>query len=70
VEEPQIRDVYNGALPVIINRSDGWFRFSAGRFNSFESAVDRMKREEIYGFIVAFRGDQRFDVKEARRLIE
>ncbi len=68
VNNKQVRDVYDGELDVIQNRSEGWYRFSAGKFQSFDEAVAKMHEEGIHGFIVAFRGDKRINVYEARRL--
>lgn len=65
--ENEIRDVYGGPLPVIKNRSDGWYRYSAGKFDTLEEA---MKQKGIYGFVVAFRNDERISISQAKQLIE
>ena len=70
VSESQVSQVYNGSLEVIENRSDGWYRFSAGRFKTVEEASIMMNTENIHGFVVAFHDDERITIREAKALIK
>jgi hypothetical protein len=70
VTDSQVRTVYNGLLPVVENYSDGWHRFAAGSFKTEKEAEQTMRNEGIYGFIVAFRDDERISLTEARRLMK
>jgi DNA-binding ferritin-like protein (Dps family) len=70
VTDNQVRTIYNGVLPVVENHSDGWHRFAAGSFKSIKEAEQAMRHEGIYGFIVAFRDDERITLTEARRLLK
>ncbi len=68
VSDKQVEKIYDGALPVIENRSDGWYRFSAGKFDTVGNAMSEMKKEGIHGFIVAFKGDERISISKAKSL--
>jgi hypothetical protein len=68
VTENQVKSVYSGELPVTEVKEAGWYKFSAGRFNTFDEAVAEMKRRNIYGFVVAFSRERRISIGEARRL--
>ncbi len=68
VDEAMVKSVYNGPLQIITNKSDGWYRFSAGIFPTFTKALEVMKEEGIDGFIVAFKGETRIDTRRARVL--
>ncbi len=68
VSDKQVEKIYDGVLPVIENRSDGWYRFSAGKFDTVSKAMSEMKKEGIYGFVVAFKGNEKISISEAKRL--
>ncbi len=68
--EKEIRNVYGGALPVIKNKSDGWHRYSAGKFDTVEEALKVMGQENIHGFVVAFRNEERISISQARKMLE
>jgi hypothetical protein len=68
VSDKEIAKIYNGTLTIIRNRSDGWYRFAAGKFDTVNDALSAMKRENIHGFVVAFRGDERISISDAKRL--
>ncbi len=65
-----IKAAYNGKLPVFDAKSDGWYRYSAGRFTTLNAAKEAMSRETIKGFIVAYRKDKRITIKEALKYLE
>ncbi|PWD97897.1 hypothetical protein [Marinilabilia rubra] len=69
VSEIKARQVYQGALPLIKSYGSGWHRYSAGRFTSVEEASRLMKEEGIYGFVIAFKGDERISIKKAKQLM-
>ncbi len=68
--DKEIRDVYGGPLPVIKNKSDGWHRYSAGKFDTVDEALKVMGQENIHGFVVAFRNEERISISQARQMIE
>ncbi len=68
--EEKIRTAYNGKLQVFDTKSEGWYRYSAGRFPTLEATKEAISREAISGFIVAYRKDQRITIKEALKYFE
>jgi hypothetical protein len=65
----QQKMVYKGTRSVIENKGDGWFRYSVGEFDSYEQASQTMKSEGVKGYVVAYKGQQRISVAEAKKLL-
>ncbi|MGQ1889951.1 hypothetical protein ACT29H_05860 [Thermophagus sp. OGC60D27] len=70
VAHGHVKQIYNGGLPVIEVKDDGWYKFSAGRFDSVGEALRIMKEQGIQGFIVAFEGEERISLQLARRVLQ
>ncbi len=68
IPKTEVKRVYDGPLPVIENYSDGWHRFSAGKFDSIYEADAEMKKTGINGFVVAFKGEKRISIAEAKKI--
>ena len=60
---------YAGKETVTVTRFDQYYRYSVGRFTSLAEARSFMEREQMKGFVVAYQGDQRIAVVQARRML-
>jgi len=70
VTDDMIRSKYSGEYEVVKIEADGWYRYSAGRFVSIEKAKEVMQKENIKGFIVAYKNGQRITIKKAIELLK
>lgn len=64
-----IRMWYAGREAVKVTRFDQYYRYSVGRFSSLAEARSFMEKEQMKGFVVAYQGDQRIAVVQARRML-
>ena len=60
---------YSGKEFVEMNRHDQYYRYSVGRFYSVDDARRFISREKMNGFVVAYRGDERIAVVQARAIV-
>lgn len=67
--EPNLKAKYSGALPWITNESEGWFRYSVGKFSNLAEAKKAMQTEAIGTFVTAYRNNSRISVAEAQKLL-
>ena len=69
VSQSRLDRVYSGSRKILENAADGWYRYSVGKFGSYSEAASAMKKEEIKGYVVAYKGSTRISVSEAKRLL-
>ena len=67
--QQNLKPWYAGKETVVINRFDQYYRYSVGRFGSLREAYSFIKKEQMTGFVVAYQGDQRIAVVQARRML-
>jgi len=70
VSEDVLRSKYSGQQEIVKMESDGWYRYSAGRFTDLQKAKEVMKSENIKGFIVAYKNGERITISEAIGLLK
>ncbi len=70
VSEDVLRSKYSGDQEIVKMESDGWYRYSAGKFTDLQKAKEVMKSENIKGFIVAYKNDKRITISEAIGLLK
>ena len=68
VTKDRLDRVYFGNRKISENIGDGWYRYKVGHFKTYYEAAATMKRENIKGFIVAYKGLKRIHVAEAIKL--
>lgn len=65
----RLHEIYSGFEKINKFEEDGWFKYSIGEFKSFEEAREFMKTCGVKGsFIVAFKGSEKMNVLEAKKL--
>ncbi|MBS2100205.1 SPOR domain-containing protein [Carboxylicivirga linearis] len=69
VVETRLKQVYNGSRSIIMNEGDGWYRYSVGKFNSYDQANSIMKSEGIKGFVVAYSNGKRITTAQAKTIL-
>ncbi|MCU4164103.1 SPOR domain-containing protein [Carboxylicivirga caseinilyticus] len=69
VSESRLKIVYKGSRKIIMNEGDGWYRYSIGKFKSFEEANSVMKSEGIKGFVVAYSDGKRITTSQAKTIL-
>lgn len=70
VSPAQLKAKYVGDKEVIEMNTDGWYRYSVGKFTNLEEAKGVMKTEGIKGFIVAYKNGERITVSDALELLK
>ncbi len=70
VSEEVLKSKYSGDQEIVKMESDGWYRYSAGKFIDLQKAKVVMKSEDIRGFIVAYKNGKRITISEAIALLK
>lgn len=60
---------YAGKEFVELNRFDQYYRYSVGRFYSYSDANQFIFKEKMSGFVVAYMGEKRIAVVQARNIL-
>lgn len=62
----QLDALYAGNTETIEHTGDGWFKYSIGRYQSYEEAQEAISTENVKGFVVAYKGTERISTRKAR----
>ena len=62
----QLKRIYRGGEQIKQRNYDGWFKYSVGNFNTYQEAKSFVRSTNVRGaFVVAYRNNQKIDIKEA-----
>ncbi len=65
----KLHNIYSGYEKIIMFNEDGWFKYSIGEFKTFNEANNLRKACNVDGaFVIAFRGNEKMNVLEAKRM--
>ena len=70
VNDEQLARAYSGSLEVYENYGEGWYRYSVGKFNSYQEAIKVMQLNNLKGHPVAYLGKKRISLVEAKKMSE
>ncbi len=70
VAEEKLKTLYEGNVELIEHASDGWFKYSVGKYPSYEEAQSALSNNNITGFIVAYQGEKRISTRTAKELLQ
>jgi len=70
VTDEQLARAYSGSIEVYENYGDGWYRYSVGKYLSYQEAMKAMQANNLKGHPVAYRGKKRVSLVEAKKLSE
>ena len=69
ISSDKIHNIYSGFENVDRFDEDGWHKYAVGEFDSFEEANKLRKNSGVKGaFVIAFRGNAKMNVLDAKRL--
>jgi hypothetical protein len=61
-----LKNIYNGNMPIQELREDGWFKYTLGRYKTFEEAEKLLNQVKVArAFVVAYKNGKRVPLKEA-----
>jgi hypothetical protein len=64
--EEYLRTIYKGGMPIDMIYEDEWYKYSIGRFTSFDEATKVLEGCKVRkAFIVAYQGGKKLTIKEA-----
>lgn len=66
----KLKDFYDGQFEIVEHKSDGWYKYSFGKFTTVQEANSMKSRSGMQGFVVAFLNGQRVTIKEATDILE
>ncbi len=69
VPKEKITSLYGGTHEVIKHESDGWYRYSFGKFGSLEEAKSELGKSGTKGYVVAYHNNKRISTREAVELM-
>ena len=70
VSESALKGVYSGSYPIILNKGDGWHRYSFGKFKTLDAAKKAMEESKTKGYVVAYKNEVRISLSEAKLLLD
>ncbi len=70
VSESALKGVYSGSYPIILNKGDGWYRYSFGKFKTLAAAKKAMEESKTKGYVVAYKNEVRISLSEAKLLLD
>lgn len=70
VSEATLKGVYSGSYPIVVNKGDGWYRYSFGKFKTLTEAKKAMEGSKTKGYVVAYKNEMRISLSEAKLLLE
>lgn len=70
VTDEQLARTYSGSIEVYENYGDGWYRYSVGKYLSYQKAMKAMQANNLKGHPVAYHGKKRVSLVEAQKLSE
>ncbi|MBI9061003.1 MAG: SPOR domain-containing protein [Marinilabiliaceae bacterium] len=70
VTDEQLARAYSGSIAVYENYGDGWYRYSVGKYLSYQEAMNAMQANNLKGHPVAYQGKKRVSLVEAKKLSE
>ncbi len=65
----KLAQIYSGEETIIEHKSDGWFKYSVGKYQSFDDAQNAVTENRISGFVVAYQGDERISTRVAKEIL-
>jgi len=68
VTDEQLARAYSGSIEVYENYGDGWYRYSVGKYLSYQEAMKAMQANNLKGHPVAYHGKKRVSLVEAKKL--
>jgi len=68
VTDEQLARAYSGSLEVYENYGDGWYRYSVGKYLTYQEAMKAMQVNNLKGHPVAYHGKKRVSLVEAKKL--
>lgn len=66
LSKPQQNDLYSGALTMLEHKTESSFKYSLGKFNTYDEAHKQIGSEIAKGFVVAYKGNERISVRLAK----
>lgn len=67
----KLHNIYSGYENIKMFKEDGWFKYSIGEFKTFNKANILRKNSNVDGaFVIAFRGNKKMNVLEAKKMIK
>lgn len=70
LSEATLKGVYSGSYPIVVNKGDGWYRYSFGKFKTLAEAKKAMEGSKTKGYVVAYKNEMRISLSEAKLLLE
>ncbi len=65
----KLHSIYSGYENIKMFKEDGWFKYSIGEFKTFNEANILRKNSNVDGaFVIAFRGNKKMNVLEAKKM--
>ena len=65
----RLHSIYSGYENIKMFKEDGWFKYSIGEYKTFNEANTLRKNSNVDGaFVIAFRGNKKMNVLEAKRM--
>ncbi len=62
----QLKRIYKGGEQIKQRNYDGWYKYSVGNFNTYQEAKSFVRSTKVRGaFVVAYKNNQKIDIKEA-----
>ncbi len=71
ITEEYLRSIYKGAMPIDMIFEDSWYKYSIGRYKTFDEADKTLQDCNVRkAFIVAYQGGKKLTIQEAVDLLD